>query len=938
MTSLRDDQVNEIIRCGRDPVYFIKTYTKIQHPTKGIIPFDTYDFQDECVDSFLKHRLNIVLKSRQLGLTTICAAYAVWLAVFRKDKNILVIATKLKTAMTFIKKVKVVLENMPPWLLLPKYDPSKQMISFSNGSIIQAIPTSDDAGRSESLSLLIIDEAAHIRDFDEIWTGLAPTFSTGGNAIVLSTPNGVGGQYYQMWMEAEAGVNGFNPIRIPWYRHPEHDQAWFDNETKNLPKKKISQEYLCVGAGTKIVTPDGYKHVEQLNIGDLVLTHKGRFRPVEKIGSRLVDQDEKLYEVTSPGNRSDSFVITGNHPMLSYRFIANDHRAFDHLLSNPTDPSWITADEINAPRKTNDKILNVLLPQFRCDEITQSTIDLSTLCESIDVTDEHCRYPKQWGQTKRYVNVDFDLGRFVGLYLAEGCSHGGGVDLGFHTNELKTHVAWCQQFLESLGCRVTVAKSSENGCRLWTFNQHVGALMSYFIDDFKALNGRRAPNKTLKFDRVVACGKDFIRGLLQGHHDGDRNHTYDKKTCAYSTSSKLIYQLRTLNTMFGIYPRIGKSEYSKINENHSDMWYLEFQTDGLRYSDLLVTGQQRKSGSRSMFVNGSFVGTHKFNDVSHLSSNDGGFTVYDISVADDRSFVAHSAVLHNCDFISSGDTFLQAEDLERLLAIVRQPISKHGHKNEIWVWVDPVPGKRYVMSADVARGDAHDFSAFHIIDTDLNEVCVEYMGKAPPERLADMMFEWGNKYNTALAMPENNTFGYFVNRKLLSMGYKKMYYHNAKGDPYTYVPPNDEELAGFPTNVKTRAQILSKLEELLRTGALKSYSHRLYEQLQAFLWFGNKPMAAKGAFDDLVMSIAIGSWMLDGGGGTNKDAASTAMAILQATSVNRKMATEMPNEVNTIKPLVSPYVAAANPYLASRPRHASQVRSQDRSDFRWLLG
>ena len=76
---------------------------------------------------------------------------------------------------------------------------NKQLVEFSNGSSIKAVPTSDDAGRSEALSLLIVDEAAFVRNFDELWMGLYPTISTGGRAIILSTPNGVGGQYYELY-------------------------------------------------------------------------------------------------------------------------------------------------------------------------------------------------------------------------------------------------------------------------------------------------------------------------------------------------------------------------------------------------------------------------------------------------------------------------------------------------------------------------------------------------------------------------------------------------------------------------------------------------------------------------------------------------------------------------------------------------------------------
>ena len=113
-------QIKEIIKCGKDPAYFFNKYTQIQHPIKGAVPFKTYPFQDDCVENFEKHRFNVVLKSRQLGLSTIAAAYSAWLAIFHKDKSILIIATKLAVAQNFIRKVKFVIQSMPPWLLLRK--------------------------------------------------------------------------------------------------------------------------------------------------------------------------------------------------------------------------------------------------------------------------------------------------------------------------------------------------------------------------------------------------------------------------------------------------------------------------------------------------------------------------------------------------------------------------------------------------------------------------------------------------------------------------------------------------------------------------------------------------------------------------------------------------------------------------------------------------
>ena len=198
------------------------------------------------MQDFIDNRFNIVLKSRQLGLSTLVSAYSVWMAIFQREKNILIIATKLAVAQNFISKVKTMIKSLPKWLMLPEIIANnKQQIQFSHGSSIKAIPTSEDAGRSESLSLLIVDEAAFVRNFDTIWTGIYPTISTGGRVILLSTPNGVGGQYYKLYTEAEAGLNEFNPIKLPWTVHPECDQEWFDQVTSNMSKRQIAQEYLC---------------------------------------------------------------------------------------------------------------------------------------------------------------------------------------------------------------------------------------------------------------------------------------------------------------------------------------------------------------------------------------------------------------------------------------------------------------------------------------------------------------------------------------------------------------------------------------------------------------------------------------------------------------------------------------------------------------------
>lgn len=119
---------------------------------------------------------------------------------------------------------------------------SASMIEFDNGSFIESIPTSSEAGRSESLSLLVIDEAAVVRWAAQIWAAAFPTLSTGGAAIVNSTPYGVGNFYHSTWVDAIAGGNPFNPIRLYWQMHPERDINWYNQMSSALGAKRTAQE------------------------------------------------------------------------------------------------------------------------------------------------------------------------------------------------------------------------------------------------------------------------------------------------------------------------------------------------------------------------------------------------------------------------------------------------------------------------------------------------------------------------------------------------------------------------------------------------------------------------------------------------------------------------------------------------------------------------
>jgi hypothetical protein len=244
----------EYIKCAKDPVYFFRKYCYIQHPHRGKILFNLYDFQEDLMREFNDNRFNVILKSRQLGISTLSAGYSLWMMLFHEDKNILVIATKQEVAKNLVTKVRFMHENLPSWLRGQTEEDNKLSLRLRNGSQIKATSAAGDAGRSEALSMLIMDEAAFIANIEDIWTSAQSTLSTGGKAIVLSTPNGVGNWFHKVWLKGEAG-DSWNPIKLHWTVHPERNQKWRDDQTKLLGEKGAAQECDCdfISSGYTVV-------------------------------------------------------------------------------------------------------------------------------------------------------------------------------------------------------------------------------------------------------------------------------------------------------------------------------------------------------------------------------------------------------------------------------------------------------------------------------------------------------------------------------------------------------------------------------------------------------------------------------------------------------------------------------------------------------------
>jgi len=291
-------------RCEEDPEFFIKKFCLIQHPKRGRVYFELYSFQEDVLRDLIKHEYNIVLKSRQLGLSTLAAAYALWMMMFKRDSSVMAIATKKDTARNIIKKVQFMHSNLPSWLKEAEIEDNKLSLTFENGSNIRAISSKPDSSRSEALSLLIVDEAAFIDNIEETMTAAWMTLATGGSCLMLSTPNGASGYFYKTWVKSTTETNSsdadvlFNPIKLKWDVHPERDQKWRDKQDRLLGPKMAAQECDAdfVTSGDTVIQGTDIDYYEKTTVCD----------PLEKRGVN------RALWIWQYADSNLSYIITGD--------------------------------------------------------------------------------------------------------------------------------------------------------------------------------------------------------------------------------------------------------------------------------------------------------------------------------------------------------------------------------------------------------------------------------------------------------------------------------------------------------------------------------------------------------------------------------------------------------------------------------------------------
>lgn len=273
------EELQEYVKCARDPIYFLNTYGYVYDITKKRVDrLSCFAYQEDMVRKFNRHQNNIVLKSRQLGLSVITAGYVVWTLLFKVDQRILIVANDGAAAVRFLSSVKQFMDYLPSFFYSPDRDRDKnneKFFSLLNGNWVKAVASGKQAGRGEALTMLIMDEVAFVENADDIWmgAGLALT-ATKGKCIMISTPYGTGNLYHRTWVASQKGENQFVGTTIHWIEHPVYSvdkelrkdefgrsywwSPWYEGECErfNYDRIKIAQELDLSFEGSRAVVVD----------------------------------------------------------------------------------------------------------------------------------------------------------------------------------------------------------------------------------------------------------------------------------------------------------------------------------------------------------------------------------------------------------------------------------------------------------------------------------------------------------------------------------------------------------------------------------------------------------------------------------------------------------------------------------------------------------
>lgn len=757
----------EILAKVPNDVFLFSLFCYVIHPVRGKVRFELYPYQKSVLYQFVKERFNILLKFRQAGITELISMYCLWLAMYHPNKKINIISIKDTTAKKVLKKIKFMYKNLPWYLQTPIINGragefgSASMIEFDNGSFIESIPTSSEAGRSESLSLLVIDEAAIVRWAAQIWAAAFPTLS----CSVGSTP--------------------------VFLRH-------YEEIKKGYPKPITEQIKL------RTLCPKQKGVLDISNLGYYTLTHTGSWKKI------LWTQNKgKLETWFVKDNRGKKAGYTPKHRLFTTKGWKTVEEIIDQNLNIIQADTKV--DQLKLPKQVKAPSKEILKPieefpgyfvsnlgKVYSDSPRRGFYELTPRSNK----DGYLRVALKKAGVKRETGSTRNQGkgktfqRSVHLLVAEAF-------LGPKPNP-KSQV---DHINNQRDCNhinnLRYISSSDNVKKSFEYNLNATIF---------GIQGDKLPN-LLKRGRILEMAEEgfsYREIAREVYPEYKQAHKFVKRILTERGSRVYISKLQVVKkcqrTIYDIHV---EDDNSYISANN----YINHNTGG----SAIVNSTPYGVGNfyHSTWVD-AIAGGNPFNPIRlywqmHPERDENWYKQMASALGQKRT-----AQEIDGDFLSSGNTVFDLADIKAIEDCLSDyPVIKKRFNGQYRQYLEPQSDKEYFIGADVSTGRASDYSAFTCMDKQGEEQAV-FKGRIPIDKYAKLLGDTGQLYNWATIAPESNDVGMAVTTKLQDEGYPKLYYYQKMLKKKGKSRPEVDKSPGWLTTQKNRSVIIENLEQDIR--------------------------------------------------------------------------------------------------------------------------
>lgn len=765
-TTLTREELEILAKVPND-VFLFSLFCYVIHPVRGKVRFELYLYQKSVLYQFVKERFNILLKFRQAGITELISMYCLWLAMYHPNKKINIISIKDTTAKKVLKKIKFMYKNLPWYLQTPIINGragefgSASMIEFDNGSFIESIPTSSEAGRSESLSLLVIDEAAIVRWAAQIWAAAFPTLS----CSVGSTP--------------------------VFLRH-------YEEIKKGYPKPITEQIKL------RTLCPKQKGVLDISNLGYYTLTHTGSWKKI------LWTQNKgKLETWFVKDNRGKKAGYTPKHRLFTTKGWKTVEEIIDQNLNIIQADTKV--DQLKLPKQVKAPSKEILKPIEEFPGYFVSNLGKVYSDSPRRGFYELTPRPNKDG----YLRVAL---KKAGVKRETGSTRNQGKGKTFQRS---VHLLVAEAFLgpkpnpKSQVDHINNQRDCNhiNNLRYISSSDNVKKSFEYNLNaTIFGIQGDKLPN-LLKRGRILEMAEEgfsYREIAREVYPEYKQAHKFVKRILTERGSRVYISKLQVVKkcqrTIYDIHV---EDDNSYISANN----YINHNTGG----SAIVNSTPYGVGNfyHSTWVD-AIAGGNPFNPIRlywqmHPERDENWYKQMASALGPKRT-----AQEIDGDFLSSGNTVFDLADIKAIEDCLSDyPVIKKRFNGQYRQYLEPQSDKEYFIGADVSTGRASDYSAFTCMDKQGEEQAV-FKGRIPIDKYAKLLGDTGQLYNWATIAPESNDVGMAVTTKLQDEGYPKLYYYQKMLKKKGKSRPEVDKSPGWLTTQKNRSVIIENLEQDIR--------------------------------------------------------------------------------------------------------------------------